>query len=202
MFTVTEDLAAPRRDLVRKRFPKAWRWLLPILLPGGGPGAAYILVQMAVMLGAAWILNATAEQVHRLLAICGYICFFTGVPAFAIRFLREQTKSLHLRVAVLVTLPLALILPDLVHYVFWRPDVLSLNYSGRHLLNPLRTLANWNIVEAQRWFFVPLILGLTGISAYVGLIHMGIVTNVRPAAVDPEHPAQTAGEADSANVTY
>jgi hypothetical protein len=202
MFTVTEDLSAPRRDLVRRRFRKAWRWLLPILLPGGGPGAAYILAQMIVMLAGAWILGATAAQVRWLLAICGYICFFTGVPAFAIRFLRERTKTLHLRVIVLVTLPLAMILPDLIHYVFWRPEVLSLNYSGRHLLNPLRTLANWNVVEAQRWFFVPLVLGLTGVSAYAGLIHMGILANVRPAAVNPERPSPATGEAGSANVTY
>ena len=170
-------------------------------VPQAGRGAAYVLVQMIIMFLAAWILGATAAQVRWLLAICGYICFFTGVSTFTIRFLRERVRPLHLRVAVLVLLPMSLLLPDLIYYVFWRPEVLSLNYCARHLLNPLRTLANWQTIESQRWFFVPDILGLTGLFTYVGLIHMEIVTSVSPAAMDPERPA-AAGEAGSANVTY
>jgi hypothetical protein len=202
MFTVTEDLSLPRRARWRTKAPGAWQWLLPIVLPGGGRGAAYVLVQMLVMLVAAWILGATAAQLRWLLAICGYICFFTGVSTFTFRFLRERVRALHLRVAVLVLLPMSLLLPDLIYYVFWRPEVLSLNYSARHLLNPLRTLANWHTIEAQGWFFVPVILGVTGLSTYVGLIHMGMLTTVGPAAVDPERPAPAAGEPGSANVTY
>jgi hypothetical protein len=202
MFTVTEGLSLPRRVLTSMRRPGVWRWPLVIFFPGGGRGAAYVLVQMVVMLVAASVLGATGFQMRWLLAICGYICFFTGASTFAMRFLWERVKSQYLRVTVLVLLPVSMLLPDLIHYVFWRPEVLSLRYSARHLLNPLRTLANWEIVETGGWFFVPIVLGLTGLFAYAGLIHMGLLTSVHPAAMDPERPAPAAGEAGSANVTY
>lgn len=192
MFTVTEDLVVSRRVLLRMKpsSPWGWRWLLAMFRPGGGRGAVYVLAQMALLLSAAWLFHPTWMKLRWLLAVCGYICFFTGVPTFAFRFLRPASAaSLKLRVAVLVLLPVSMLLPDIIHYLLWRPDVLDLSYSGRHLLNPMRTLANWNLVEAYQWVSVPFALGLTGVLAYLRLIQMGMRMTVQPAPIDPHSSA-------------
>jgi len=59
-----------------------WRWLLAMFRPGGGRGAVYVLAQMAVLLFAAWMLGADRFKVRWLVAVCGYVCFFTGAPVF------------------------------------------------------------------------------------------------------------------------
>ena len=85
MFTVTEDLVVPRRVLRQIETPSRWGWLLALFRPGGGRGAAYVLAQMAILLGAAGCSRTYPSDVRWLLAICGYICFFSGVPTLAFR---------------------------------------------------------------------------------------------------------------------
>ena len=70
-----------------------------------------------------------------------------------------RAASFQLRVAVLVLLSVALVLPDILYYVLWQPAVLDLRYAGRHLINPIRTLANWAVVETKHWFSIPLVAG-------------------------------------------
>jgi hypothetical protein len=202
MFVVTEDLVAPRRVLLGMKKAR-WGWLKSVLLPGGGRGALYVLTQMSILLVAAATLGATWMQARWLLAICGYICCFTGVPTFAVRLLApERTGTLYLRVTILVLLPLALVLPDLIHYIVWQPESLSLRYSARHLLNPLRTLANWHIVERQGWLLVPLMIGVTGMVSYIGLIHLGNVVTAEAMRSDSRVRLPSAGESGSADVVY
>ena len=52
-----------------------------LLRPGGGRGAAYVLVQMILLLGVGKYLAPPDSDFNWLIATCGYICFFTGVPA-------------------------------------------------------------------------------------------------------------------------
>jgi hypothetical protein len=199
-FTVTEDLALPRR--VRMKPSSTFRWLLAIFLPGGGRGALYVLAQMALMLLAAWMLDATSIQLRWLLAMCGYICFFTGVPALALRLLRpDGASSLQLRIAVLMLVAASTLLPDIIHYVLWQPDLLNLSYSARHLLNPIRTLSNWLAVETHYWFAIPTAMGLTGFVTYLVLIQMTRMT-VQPAEIVPHGSADATGEPDRADVVY
>ena len=103
---------------------------------------------------------------------------------------------------VLTTLPASLVLPDLLYYLLWQPNMLSLRYSARHLLNPLRTLANWDVVEAQAWTVVPLLAGLTGVVAYCVLIHLGMRMTRESAEIDVDESAAATGEAGSADVIY
>jgi hypothetical protein len=202
MFTVTEDLVVPRRVL-RSMTSSRWRPLLAIFRPGGGRGAAYVLMQMALLFAVAWPLLPTWIQLRWLLALCGYICFFTGVPTLAVRYLRpEGAATLRLRVGILLLLPASLLLPDLVHYVLWRPDVLNLGYSARHLFNPIRTLTNWPLVETYGWQSLPFAFGVLGVLAYLGLIHLGMSTTAEVASGDPQDSAAEAGEHRSANVLY
>jgi hypothetical protein len=202
MFTVTEPLVVSRRVLLHMK-PSRWRWLLAVFRPGGGRGAVYVLVQMALLVGAGWLLRPASPNLRWLLAVCGYICFFTGVPAFAFRLLRPQsTASLQLRVAVLLLLPVSMILPDVLYYVLSQSDVLDHRYSSRHLINPIRTLANWSLVETRDWFTVPLALGVTGLLAYLGLILAGIRMSAQPASVDAHSPTTAAGEPGSADILY
>jgi hypothetical protein len=99
---------------------------------------------------------------------------------------------------VLVVLAMSLVLPDVVHYMVMRPDVLSLDYSARHLINPFRTLANWRLVEANQWFLAPIAIGLTGLLAYAVLIVQGRRLTTQAGAVEPVGPiaASASGRAD------
>ena len=45
-------------------------------------------------------------------------------------------------------------------------------------------------------------LGLTGLLAYLALIHLGMRMTVQPAPIDPHGSAAAAGEPGSANVLY
>ena len=204
MFTVTEDLALPRRTLLQIASAPRWRWLLALFRPGGGRGAAYVLAQMAILLGTAEMLGTYPSDARWLLAICGYICFFSGVPTLALRALKPLgVRTLYVRVAVLLLLPASMLLPDLVYYVLWRPEVLDLAYSARHLLNPIRTLSNWDVVETHYWHGVPSLLGFAGLLSYFALLEMGRRMTVLPAPVERKSPAaDAAGEPGSANVLY
>ena len=203
IFAVTEDLVVPRRVLLDLRTSSRWRSLFGLLRPGGGYGALYVLAQMAILIVVAWQLGPTWRQLRWLFAACGFICFFTGAPAFAVRFLKpERRMAVRLRVGVLLLLPAAMILPDVIYYVLWRPDVLDLAYSGRHLINPIRTLSNWGTVEIAHWQFLPLVMGISGVVTYAALIFLGLTMITDVAPTDRRGSAVKAGEHPSADVIY
>ena len=200
MFALTEDLVVSRRVWLRLTADSGWRWLLSILRPGGGRGAAYVLVQMVLLLGVAGLFGTDGERFRWLLAICGYICFFCAVPVFVFRFLRPASQTtLKLRVAILVLIAISMIMPDVVHYVLWQPDVLSLDYSARHLVSPFATLANWDVVERERWFAVPLAMGLIGLVSSLGLIAIGRRMTAESDVIDVKTSA-SAGEPGRADL--
>lgn len=171
MFAVTEGLAVPRMPLAPKWSRWPLRWGVPILGPGGGRAAAFVIVQMAALLTAAWLLDADWSGLRWLLAICGFICLFTGMPALVLDHLEERgMRPFHARVAILVLVLLSLILPDVVYYVVWRPEVFSLEFEYRHLFNPLRTIADWDKVEMFGWQALPLIFASSGFVFYLALM--------------------------------
>jgi hypothetical protein len=203
MFAVTDDLIVPRRVLRRVTPSAPWRRLLAWFNPGAGWGALYVLAQMALLMATARLFNPPKSTLRWILAICGYLCFFTGVPALVFRLFKPaDDASLKLRVIVFVLVPLSMLLPDIIHYVVWRPEVLEVSYGARHLVNPLRTLSNWQLVETRQWTPAPLLIGLTGLVAYVALILLGTRTTVQPAPIDPQDSADAAGEPGSADVIY
>jgi hypothetical protein len=201
IFAVTDDLVVPRPVLLRASRTLASP-LRAIFRPGGAYGAIYVLAQMALLLVAAAMFQPGAPALRWFAAICGYICLFTGVPTAIYRTIRPRSAaSLKFRVAVLTLLPFAsaMTLPDLLYYVLWQPEVLNLNFSARHLFNPLRTLANWNSVEANEWTAVPLFLGLTGVLSYGVVIYVAKTVREEVEPVDPR-PAPAAEEPGSAGV--
>jgi hypothetical protein len=201
MFTVTEDLILPRRVLVRMQARSPIRRLMAILSPGGGRGALYVLAQMAILLLAVWILRPSTDGMSWFFAICGYICFFSGVPVAAFRLARPaQEASFHLRVVVLVLLPVAMLLPDILYYMLWRPEVFDISFGTRHLISPFRALANWPLVQVEHGFAIPTALGLFGLFAYLVLIGTGMRTTGEPAAASPRGSAAAAREPGSADV--
>ena len=177
-FAVTEEFSISRRvqrEIQSSRLP----WPFAILWPGGGRAAAYVLFQMAVLLLFVWRLKTRAADLHWVLAACGYICFFTGVPAVVFRSLRPGVRAFYLRIIILVLLSASLVLPDVLYYLIVRPESFSLTFTSRHLINPLRAIANWTTVEGQSLFLVPQIVGTIGLLAYVALIGMNIKASHR-----------------------
>ena len=175
VFTVTEDFPVSRRVWRRIEAPSRWSWLWTILWPGGGRGAAYVLLQMGLLVLAVWNLNV--REVGRVVAACGYICLFTGVPAMLLRVVRPRIRTFYVRVAILVFLSASLVLPDVFYYIVAPTESFSLLYSSRHLLNPLRTIANWRIVETQGMYLMPVIMGVMGVLTYARLMAMNYRTS-------------------------
>jgi hypothetical protein len=201
MFTVTEDLIVPRRARLQMQRPSRWRWLLAMFGPGGGRGAAYVLAQMAVFLAAAVLFDPPAMRLRWLVAMCAYICLFTGVPTLLFRLARPaRPASLPLRAGLLLVLSLSLLLPDIIYFVLWPPDVLEFKYAARHVINPFRTLANWESVEANGWLWLPTLLGLSGLASYWLLIQTGRRLTAQP--VSDAHAVAAAGEPGSAPAVH
>ena len=203
MFTVTEDLVVPRRVLLRMKPSSPWRWLLAMFRPGGGRGAIYVLVQMALLLVAAWLLRPTwlhASLVPGDLRL--YLLLHRRAGARLPAAEPASAASLQLRVAVLV------LLPALDAAAGHRP--LRAVAAGRprsQLLRPPSAQSapdarELDLVETRDWFSMPLGLGLTGLLAYLALIHMGTRMTVQPAPIDPHGSAAAAGEPGRANVLY
>jgi hypothetical protein len=158
---------------------------------------------MVILYVAVTALEPSPVMLRVMIVVCGYICLFTGVPTLAFWLLApRQANATKLRVAVLVTLAASAVLPDIIHYIVWRPDVLDLSYQTRHLISPIQTLASWDTVEAQGWYPVPIAFGLIGLIALLVLIRMGVRATSQPVAVDPHRPAPVAGEAGRGDVLY
>jgi hypothetical protein len=175
MFVLTEDVVVPPTVAARVRESRWGHPALAIFRPGAAFGALYVVVQMALLMAAARWLGATGYQFRWLFAICGYVCLFSGFPVLVLRtVLPRWSTSLHLRTSLLVVFALALILPDVLHYLFWQPDVLSLTFGRRHLVNPMRSIANWPTIETNAWLGGPLTLGIIGLISYLRLIFAGV----------------------------
>jgi hypothetical protein len=187
IFVVTEDMWVPRRVLQRLRLASGWRRLLALFGPGAGRGAAYILVQMLILATVIAIFSPPAIEQRKLLVSAGYICFFTGVPVLAFwRFAPARVTQVRLRVAVLCTVAASLVVPDIIHYMIFRPEILDLSFSSRHLLNPFRTIAEWDLVDGTSWMVIPLVIGATGLLAYVRLITLGARATAHAVLVEPQ----------------
>jgi len=201
VFVVSEDLAVPRRVLFRIRSASPWRWLMAMFGPGGGRGAAYVLVQMVLLFGAVTLLQLTPADRRMLLAVFGYVLFFTGIPALAFRRLMPaRATPLRIRAAVLVTLAVAMLVPDILYYIVQRPETLDLDFAMRHLFSPIRTIDSWDFVERANWVGIPFAIGLTGLLAYVALIRRGVQATGKAVLIDRAAPV--AGETGRGGVVY
>jgi hypothetical protein len=189
-FAVTERLTVPRRVLLEMRRAPARNWLLAPFRPGGGRGAVYVLAQMALLVAVAALFSPPAAVLRWTLAMCGCICFFTGVPTLFFRLAKPAADAaLQARVVILALLVAAVVLPDVVYYVVWQPAAFDLNFARRHLINPVRTLANWGIVEKLHWSSAPFFMGAAGVAAYVALITLGRRMTAHDAPLDsPRSP--------------
>ena len=169
-FTVTEDMTLSRRVQLRLAAIPRWRRWLVILRPGPRWAVLYIAAQMVLLFPVAWALDASGVHYRWLLAVCGYVALFTGLPTVILRAWRPSMPSWILRVVILFVFASSLILPDVLHYVIWRPDVFTLSYSARHLLNPARTLAEWNTVVMRGWDGVALVVAFGGLISYIAVL--------------------------------
>jgi hypothetical protein len=76
------------------------------------------------------------------------------------------------RAAILLFFPIIGISADFFQYLVAPGRVFDGSYSTYHVLNPFRTLANWRLVEALRWQWGPLAMGLIGLVAYLELYRL------------------------------
>ena len=201
-FTVTESLVVSRRVQLQTAASAPRRWLMAIFRPGGGRGVLYVLAQMMVLLLVAFRLDGSGSNIRWFLALCAYICLFTGVPTIVFRLAKPASAaSVPLRVAALLLLPLAMLLPDIINYAVKQPEVLDLSFGARHLINPFRTLSNWSTVETEYGFSAPFSLGLLGLLSYLALAYLGRRMSVE-SVPDSGGSEEAAGEPGSAKALY
>jgi len=125
------------------------------------------------MLVVGWTVG-TATDFLWLLAICGYICFFSGVPTVLLRrFLKTRIRTAYLRASILIFFPTIAVSADLLQYFVLPSRVFDGTFSAYHILNPFRALGNWTQVEALGWQWGPMVMGIAGLIAYVELYRMG-----------------------------
>jgi hypothetical protein len=171
VFSVTEDMVLSRRVFRRVQRSLKWPWFA-IFRPGGGRGAMWILMQMAVLLAVARIIGS--KSFDWALAICSYICFFSGTPtAILRRIFKSRFKTAYFRAAILLFFPTLGVSADLLQYLFSPGLIFDGSFSAYHMLNPFRALANWGTVERQGWQWWPMVLGIIGLLAYLELYHLG-----------------------------
>jgi hypothetical protein len=174
LFSTTEDMSLSRR-VIRNIKPSLRRPWFAVFRPGGGRATAWVLTQMLLFLGIGAALTTVSSSDFRwLLAICSYICFFTGVPACAGRLiLKSHFKTAHLRVATLVFIPMVILSADFLQYFLKSKSILAPDYSPYHVLNPFLTLGNWRGVENFGWDLQVFSMGILGLCCYVLLIRIG-----------------------------
>ena len=171
VFAVTEDLVLSRRvfQRIRKSLKRPWA----IFRPGGGRGVLWILAQMLFFL-AAGLTIYVPDMFSALVAICAYICFFTGVPTVVMRHIfKSRARTAYLRAGILLFFPIVAISADLLLSFLTPGLIFNGSYSAYHILNPFRTLANWSYIQAQGWVWRPMFMGLIGLIAYLELFRMG-----------------------------
>src|SRR5262249_13439871 len=125
-----------------------------------------------ILLFVAWFLAPSTADFRWVLAICSYICFFTGVPAFVGRkFAPARMTTSHLRAATFLFFPLVMLLSEIFFYFFdWSGGG---DFSVYHIVNPLRALSSWPVVEQNHWYSFVFALGVAGVIAYLMLIRRG-----------------------------
>jgi hypothetical protein len=174
IFSTTEDMVLSRR-VIRNIKPSLSRPWFAVFRPGGGRATMWILMQMLLLLvvgGAA--ATPGSSDFPMLLALCGYICFFSGVPAFLGRyFLKSRLKTAHLRVGTFVFIPLVMLSADILQYFLKSRNLFAADFSPFHVLNPFRTLNNWDSVVSQGWDLSVFVMGIIGLACYVFLIRIG-----------------------------
>jgi hypothetical protein len=173
LFSVTEEMDLSRRIRQQNRNATGWRRYLVIFRPGGAWGAIYVLAQMALFLAVGSIfLKISSTEFSWLVAICAYICFFTGLPASIGRMMEKRRfRPFHLRAGILLMVPVAALLPDFLVYLL-TGDFGGI-YSSRHVLDPFRTLNAWRELMTAPWHVWSLVLGIIGVGCYLALIQMG-----------------------------
>ena len=167
MFSITEEMIPSRRIRHQIQAAAGWREYLWVFRPGAARGAIYVLMQMVLLFGLSLtFVSSTSTQFNWIVAICGYICFFTGLPVILMQIFKPRRfKPVHRRIAVLLLLPVAALLPDFIVYLatgdFGGHD------SARHVLDPFRTLSNWDNSYSSTWHFLAMGLSAAGFIFYL-----------------------------------
>lgn len=179
------------------------RWPLLQAFLGASPAsaAAYVTVQMVLFVAVgSYLRDWDASETRRLIAICGTILFFSGVPTLmAWRWRRFGLGPLHARGIALMMLAASLLLPDMVYYLFVTSDQpFSANFAARHLFSPTRIPFNWDWIQRHGWDLAPLIWAFVGAASYVALLRVGPASAApAPTMTQLGLAAGAAGDGDS-----
>lgn len=176
VFAVTAGLDVTNPVAARPAGQSRWPFLQAFLGAGPASAAGYVTVQMVLFVAVgSYLRDWDASETRRLIAICGTILFFSGVPTLiAWRWRRFGLGPLHARGIALLMLAASLLLPDMVYYMFINSDQpFSANFAARHLFSPTRIPFNWGWIQRHGWDLAPLMWAFVGAASYVALLRVG-----------------------------
>ena len=148
-FTVTEDLVLPPRVRLARRDRPSWRQVIAPLQPGGGSGAIYVLLQMALLLFVGWLLGFRPCSTGSCSPAATSAFSPARLSSSSGRFGRTTPRRFACASPCSCCSPGRWSFPTSLAYMLWQPNGLDLNFSVRHLLNPFRTLANFRHAAAS-----------------------------------------------------
>jgi hypothetical protein len=175
IFSTTEEMSLSRRVLrnIKSSLRRPW---FAIFRPGGGRASAWVLVQMALLIGiGAFLSKGGGSDFQWLLGACSYILFFSGVPACLGRMIfKSRINATRLRVATFIFFPIVMLSADILQYFLkWPLLNIAGTFSPFHVLNPIRALANWTDIASIGFDWWVFIMGIIGFYSYYVLIRIG-----------------------------
>jgi hypothetical protein len=173
LFGVTEGLAGAPSAAALPGLLKRWPSLQGVLGAGTSRAVVYVALHMVLFVAAgSYLWDWAASETRHLIAICGAILLFTGVPTLIVHYARRPLMGpLHARGIALLLLAASMLLPDTLYYMLWSADQpFSLSFEWRHLFSPARIPFNWSWIEQRGLEIVPLLWAVLGVLSYVALL--------------------------------
>jgi hypothetical protein len=195
LFGVTEGLAGAPAASALPGPLKRWPWLQGVLGAGTSRAVRYVALQMVLFVAAgSYLWDWSASETRHLIAICGTILVYTGVPTLIVHYARrEDMGPLHARGIALLLLAASMLLPDALYYMLWNSDQpFSASFGFRHLFSPARIPFNWGWIEQRGLELWPMLWACVGAVSYVALLL------ARPAGAPGAHTMTNLGLASGA----
>ena len=99
---------------------------------------------------------------------------------------------LHARGIVLILVLLSLVLPDIVYYLLWRPEVFTISFGARHLFSPVLPLFDWDeVTSTVGWQLAPIAWAVLGVVSYLGIM---LISQGDERQLEPARPALGLGD--------
>jgi hypothetical protein len=174
----TADLSPSRGVRLRQDASGHYPWLTVVFQSGGWGGIAFVLFHMGLLLAGTLSMRADVTSILALTAFCGYVCLFTGLPAYGLRLIAPRFSGPVLpRAGTLLLLLVFSILPTILAAT---TGLESNAFTFFLLLSPFAMTTYWWRTGIGLW--TVLALSGVGLFVYFRLMRLGRRLNLQRGA--------------------